>query len=354
MPREAVASVAEGRPRRAVVAMAPVAMLVPGGLWCAGAERALAEGKAKSYPLADVTNQYTIEDYEDMRDDEERTSKYAAAIQRRLAGTRDAAVVDIGTGPFALLALIAARAGARRVYAIEREGWVAESARQAVKEAGFDGVVRVIQDDAVKVELPEKVDLVISEIVGSIATGESCVDIIRDARRRFLKAAPAQRPQMIPARCQTFVAPVSYAYHRLYKPGTPGMNRQLKLNTMSRQLTFLAKPQMLENFDFEAAGGDDLTEVRELTFDVAPAAAAAAGGFSGFAFWPRIELEAKASPESVIDVQGRPSAWPYVVVLTSPLPVAVGAPGRIRLTSDVDVSAGKFGRYAFASEVLQA
>ena len=59
--------------------------------------------------------------YAAMRDDESRTPIFEAAIKKRLAGTDDQVVVDIGTGPYALLAIMAARAGAKRVYAIEAE-----------------------------------------------------------------------------------------------------------------------------------------------------------------------------------------------------------------------------------------
>ena len=61
--------------------------------------------------------QTTLEDYRAMVDDEQRTAAYAAALQRRAKG---ATVADVGTGPFALLALLAVKFGARRVYAIER------------------------------------------------------------------------------------------------------------------------------------------------------------------------------------------------------------------------------------------
>ena len=56
--------------------------------------------------------------YDAMADDTTRTPLFAAAIQRRLKGQVGWTVLDIGTGPHCLLALIAARAGARRVYAI--------------------------------------------------------------------------------------------------------------------------------------------------------------------------------------------------------------------------------------------
>jgi protein arginine N-methyltransferase 1 len=51
-----------------------------------------------------------------MRDDVVRTEAYRRALQNVV---RDKTVVDIGTGALALLAIFAAEAGARKVYAIE-------------------------------------------------------------------------------------------------------------------------------------------------------------------------------------------------------------------------------------------
>ena len=62
-----------------------------------------------------------MKDYEAMRDDAPRTSRFARAIARRLQQRQAQTVLDIGTGPFALLAVIAARAGAKKVYAIEKQ-----------------------------------------------------------------------------------------------------------------------------------------------------------------------------------------------------------------------------------------
>jgi len=58
--------------------------------------------------------------YKAMVDDARRTPLFEEAIRRRLKGREgELVVLDIGTGPFALLALMAARAGAKKVYAIE-------------------------------------------------------------------------------------------------------------------------------------------------------------------------------------------------------------------------------------------
>ena len=57
--------------------------------------------------------------YKAMRDDPRRTPKFAKAIRSRLAELKDAVVLDLGTGPFCVLALIAATAGAKKVYAVD-------------------------------------------------------------------------------------------------------------------------------------------------------------------------------------------------------------------------------------------
>merc|ERR1740120_536642 len=116
---------------------------------------------------------------------------------------------------------MAARAGARKVYAIEKVPLVAEAAREVVMAAGLSNKVEIISGDSLTVDLPERVDLVVSELIGSIASQEDVERIIRDAGRRFLKGDA--RPEgnacvnMIPACCQTLVAPVRYARHRQLK-----------------------------------------------------------------------------------------------------------------------------------------
>ena len=63
-----------------------------------------------------LCERYTGETYTTMRDDEMRTRAYLSAIERHAPGKL---CLDIGTGALALLAIIAARAGAEHVFAIE-------------------------------------------------------------------------------------------------------------------------------------------------------------------------------------------------------------------------------------------
>lgn len=165
--------------------------------------------------------------YETMRDDTRRTPIYFDAIQQRLAASPHGtlAVCDLGTGPFALLALEAARAGARRVYAIEHQPLSAQLARDTIAAAGFDHVVTVIEGKSTEVCLPERVDLLISEVVGSVASEEGLYATIADAHARHVKR-PTDPRSWIPHRVQTLAAPCSYALH--YALGLPAYDCMMR------------------------------------------------------------------------------------------------------------------------------
>ena len=70
----------------------------------------------------------------------------------------------------------------------------------------------LFQGYSTEVELPEKVDLLVGEIIGSVATEESVYSTIRDAQARFMKD-PYNAASYIPQRVQTLIAPVSWPFH---------------------------------------------------------------------------------------------------------------------------------------------
>uniref|UniRef100_A0A7S1WQ13 PRMT5 arginine-N-methyltransferase domain-containing protein n=1 Tax=Alexandrium catenella TaxID=2925 RepID=A0A7S1WQ13_ALECA len=295
--------------------------------------------------------EYRLDEYESMRDDVPRTSKYEAAIKRRMAGMEGkAVVVDIGTGPFALLAVIAARAGARRVFAIEKTPAVAALAREAVAAEGLQDKITVIEGNSLKVQVPERADFIVSELIGSIAKQEGVQRIIEDANERFLKKATggAGCPQHIPASCQTFIAPVSFRYHpflRAKPEWTP-----LRLDSMSKDLGFLAQEQVLEDFDYCSPSRSGREEKRRFSFKVTREAWEAAGGvFSGVAMWCRVKMDEVDS----IEVKGVRSHWAYVVALMSEQAVPIQAGSEIRLESRIDFGSDPV-RYLFEAEVLPA
>lgn len=296
---------------------------------------------------------WKVVDYEAMRDDEPRTQGYEAAIKKRLAGTDGSiTVVDIGTGSFALLAIMAARAGARKVYAIEKNAEAAELARKTVEKEKLQDKIEVIEGDSMQVELPEKVDLIVSELIGSIATQEGVEPIIKDATARFIKGgfngAGGACPQMIPQAVQTQIAPVKYTEHRIMNfakkrgimsrgKAADGTTQPLRLRGKTSDLVFLAKPQVLEEFDFCNPGAAASQAQRTLKFKVPAKLAAEAKDFSGFAMWTRLVID----DENAVEVRGQKqtSHWAYVVALMDNEPVAMAAPGTIELNSSIDYAA---------------
>src|SRR5262249_1926488 len=116
---------------------------------------------------------------------------------------RDKVCLVIGTGPDAILARLCIENGARKVYAVELLEESYRKACEVVRSMGLEDRVCLILGDALKVQLPEPVDVCVSEIVGSIGGAEGAARILNDARR-FL----APGGTMIPESSETRIAAV--------------------------------------------------------------------------------------------------------------------------------------------------
>ncbi|CAA7261550.1 unnamed protein product [Cyclocybe aegerita] len=137
-----------------------------------------------------------------MIQDKVRTSTYAHFILTNPALFRDAIVLDVGCGT-GILSLFAARAGAKRVIAVDASN-IAEKAEEIVKINGFENVITVVRGKIENISLPEgidKVDIIISEWMGYALLYESMLDSVLVARDRFLRPggvmAPSQCKMML-------------------------------------------------------------------------------------------------------------------------------------------------------------
>ncbi len=149
--------------------------------------------------------------YHVMTNDERRNNSYKVAINECV---KDKVVLDIGTGRDAILARFCAEAGAKKVYAIELLEASFNQASNRIKELGLQEQIILINGDATQVELPEKVDVCVSEIVGAIGGAEGGAYILNNARR-FLKPEGV----MIPQRSTTKIAAVNLPEEFLSNPG---------------------------------------------------------------------------------------------------------------------------------------
>ena len=113
-------------------------------------------------------------------------------------------VLDLGCGS-GILSMMAARAGARKVYAVDRAA-VLDDARETARRNRLDGRIEFIRSTFDDLELPERADLVVHELIGSRFWDEGLLAAIAQARRRHL--APGGR--LLPFRIDVFVAPTSH------------------------------------------------------------------------------------------------------------------------------------------------
>jgi predicted RNA methylase len=113
--------------------------------------------------------------------DRRRTLAFRDAI--RAVVRRGDVVVEVGAGT-GILSLFAADAGAARVHAVEIDPVLARTLRQTVSANGLDHVVEVVEGDALTVELPTDVDVVIGELIETGLLDEMQVDVMNSLHKR--------------------------------------------------------------------------------------------------------------------------------------------------------------------------
>ena len=124
--------------------------------------------------------------------DDVRMRAYHNAIMQNKSLFEGKVVLDVGTGS-GVLAIWAAQAGAAKVYAVEYTD-MAVHARKMVEQNGVSDIVEVIQSSVEDLELPCKVDIIVSEWMGYYLLRESMLDSVIRARNKWMKPEGSMFP----------------------------------------------------------------------------------------------------------------------------------------------------------------
>jgi enediyne biosynthesis protein CalE3 len=253
--------------------------------------------------------------------DHERVERFAQAISAVVRPGDVVADVGCGTG---IMSLLACRAGARRVFAIE-VGPVGRLAERTVSRNDLMDRITIVKGLSTEVRLPEKVDVIVSETVGNAAFDEGIIGYLADARERFL--APGGR--VIPRSLSLMVAPVRdlQLHERLvgaWKKSVAGFDLSPLLPFAAQQLHFVTFQSEQIASESRRAVTVDLERVvdpfvagkieLELTAD---------GPIAGFGLWFEAELADGVPLSSLLPTQTQ--SWSHgFLSLLEPIPAKRG------------------------------
>ncbi len=134
---------------------------------------------------------YSMLGYGKMIIDNVRMDAHFRALSQLI--TPDTVVLDIGTGT-GIIALLACRLGARKVYAVE-PSLAIYMAEELAETNGYADRIQFIQDLSTRIALPERVDIIVSDLRGVLPLFQQHIPSIVDARQRFLRPGGAMIPR---------------------------------------------------------------------------------------------------------------------------------------------------------------
>ncbi|MBI4035971.1 50S ribosomal protein L11 methyltransferase [Candidatus Daviesbacteria bacterium] len=139
--------------------------------------------------------------------DKQRVKVFEKAIKEVVR--RDDIVMDIGTGS-GILALLSAKAGAKKVFAVEIAKDVAEFARLNIKSNGLTDKIEVISADIKHFNFPHGIDVVTAELLDTCLIAEQQAHALNSLREKKIIDSATR---LIPYRLDCAVELIEYDFN---------------------------------------------------------------------------------------------------------------------------------------------
>ena len=207
-----------------------------------------------------------------------RNVKFERALLRsirayqRAHGGEGPHVLDIGSGT-GLLAMMAARAGARKVTSVEMVPAIASVAAQIVERNGYGDVIDIINIRSDELSLysmgGERADICVSELIDDHVIGDGVLSSIADAKKRLLTPEAmivprAGRMQLVPV-CLRARGPPGIELDEMNEPLTDQVILSFPYHSAKIQRLPASEYEVLgppvEIFDFDWANANDVEEL---------------------------------------------------------------------------------------------
>jgi predicted RNA methylase len=252
--------------------------------------------------------------------DARRNRAFERALRSRVRP--GATVLDLGAGT-GVWAVTAARLGARRVVAVEREAVLVPVIEALARESGVSDRVEVVRADARRVHLRREFDVVVGELVGNEAFEEGLVPVFERARKQFLRPGGALVPEWVSLVAAPVQAPVRLGLTPPFLPSASvaALTGHIPSKLHTSELEPLAPGRELFRLDLRTARASDPLPTARVRFRVSDGRSV-----NGIAVWvvmglaPGVRLSTRAGTH-----------W-----LPTLLPVEPQPPGPGRLEVEID------------------
>ncbi|XP_061736108.1 protein arginine N-methyltransferase 2-like [Nerophis ophidion] len=282
-------------------------------------------------------NYGTLKLHLEMLSDKSRTEAYRQVIVHNSASLQSKVIMDLGCGTGIVSLFCAKLAQPAAVYAVEASA-MAQYTRELVRRNTCEAVVTVLQGRAEEVQLPEQVDVLVSEWMGNCLLFEYMVESVLLARERWLREGGTMWPSsatltLVPCQAHSYYAEKMAFWENTYgldfTPLQPLARQEFfakpKFSHVTARDDCLASPHDVLDLDMYTLQVSDLEEMEgQFQFCLEKS-----GQFHGFTAWFSVRFESLEEGGAAVELDTGPNAEPThwkqtLFMLDTPIVVHVG------------------------------